>query len=249
MRWPPTVSVALLVLPLAACGTGDDETLTVFAAASLTGVFDQLEEHYEADHPGVDVRISYAGSADLVSQITDGAEADVFASADTATMDALVVAGLTDGDPTEFATNTLVIAVPPGNPADVDSLADLAKPDLQLVLCAPEVPCGRATAEVAERADLALEPVSEEQSVTDVLAKVEAGEADAGLVYVTDVAAAGDRVEGIAFPESATVVNRYPVVVLADAEHSASARAWVDLLLGDVGQRVLRDAGFGPPTA
>lgn len=249
MRCPRAVSVALLALPLAACGSGDDETLTIFAAASLTGVFDQLEVQFEADHPGVDVRISYAGSSDLVSQITDGAEADVFASADTATMDTLVAAGLTDGDPTGFATNTLVIAVPPGNPADVDSLDDLAEPDLQLVLCAPEVPCGSAAAEVAERADLDLEPVSEEQSVTDVLAKVEAGEADAGLVYVTDVAAAGDRVEGIAFPESASVVNNYPVVVLGDSEHSASAGAWLDLLLGDAGQRVLRDAGFGPPAS
>lgn len=249
MRWLLAVPGVLLVLPLAACGTGDDETLTVFAAASLTGVFDRLEEQYEADHPGVDVRISYGGSADLVSQLTDGAEADVLAAADTTTMDTLVAAGLADGDPTGFATNTLVIAVPPGNPAGVEQLADLAKPDLQLVLCAPEVPCGNAAAEVAERADLDLQPVSEEQSVTDVLAKVEAGEADAGLVYVTDVAAAGDRVEGIAFPESAAAINRYPVVVLAGSEHSANARAWLDLLLGDAGQRVLRDAGFGPPAS
>lgn len=242
----------LLVLPLAACGSsGDSEAdkkkLTVFAAASLTATFEVLEEQYEDAHPDVDVKLSFAGSSDLVAQIAAGAQADVFASADANNMDKLVDAGLAAGDPVEFATNTLIIAVPPGNPAGVETLADLAEADLQLVVCAPEVPCGAAAVTVAETAGVELEPVSEEQSVTDVLAKVEAGEADAGLVYVTDVRGAGDSIEGIAFPEAATVVNHYPVVAVEGSDHADLAQAWVDLVLSASGQKVLSDAGFGPP--
>ncbi|NYI43903.1 molybdate transport system substrate-binding protein [Nocardioides aromaticivorans] len=248
-------ATVLLTLPLAGCGDdgagdsggGDGTTLTVFAAASLTAPFEELERTFEADHPGVDVKLSFGGSSDLVAQIIEGAEADVFASADTRNMDTLVDAGLAAGDPAELATNTLEIAVPPGNPGDVKGLADLADDDLNVVVCAPEVPCGNAAVEVAKAAGVTLAPDSEEQSVTDVLGKIESGEGDAGLVYVTDVTAAGDEVEGIEFPESADVVNHYPVVVVKDSAHADLAQQWVDLVLGD-GQAVLGAAGFGPPS-
>ncbi|GAA3672740.1 molybdate ABC transporter substrate-binding protein [Nocardioides ginsengisoli] len=255
LRLGATSAAVLLALPLAACGDdstsnkdGGKQTLTVFAAASLTKTFEELEKDYEAAHSDVDVKLSFGGSSDLVSQISEGARADVFASADTANMDKLVSAGLADGTPREFATNTLMIAVPPGNPAGIKSFADLTRKGLNLVLCQPEVPCGSAATKVADAAHVTLTPVSEEQSVTDVLAKVESGEADAGLVYVTDVTAAGDKVQGIEFPETAGVVNHYPIVAIKDSAHAKLAQEWIDLVLGD-GQSVLKNAGFGPPAS
>jgi molybdate transport system substrate-binding protein len=241
-----------LVLPIAACGgddaSGDGETtLTVYAAASLSATFEQIAADFEKEHDGVDVKLSFGGSSDLVTQIQEGAPDDVFASADTATMDKLVADDLAVGDPQDFATNVLEIAVPPGNPADVQSLQDLAGRDVNLVTCAPEVPCGAAAQAVADEAGVTLDPVSEEQSVTDVLAKVTSGEADAGLVYVTDVRAAGDDVEGVPFPESRSVVNVYPIVPVADAAEPALAGEFVDLVLSDTGQKILTDAGFGQP--
>jgi molybdate transport system substrate-binding protein len=238
----------LLLLPLTGCGgSDDDQTLTVFAAASLTAVFDELENEYEDSHPGVDVRISYGGSSDLVAQIEEGAEVDVFASADTPTMDRLVEAELADSRPRDFASNTLTVAVAPGNPGGIATLDDLADPELDLVLCAPEVPCGRAAHEVADRAGVTLDPVSEEQSVTDVLAKVREGEADAGLVYVTDIDAADGDVDAVELPELAEVVNRYPISVVEGSDDSDLAQDLVDLVLSDAGQAVLADHGFGPP--
>ncbi|GAB3083668.1 molybdate ABC transporter substrate-binding protein [Isoptericola nanjingensis] len=245
-------AAALAVTALAGCGapaSGDDggtTTLTVFAAASLKGSFEDLAEQFEAAHDGVDVQLSFAGSSDLVAQIQQGAPADVFASADTANMDKLVGDDLVT-DPRDFATNTLEIAVPPGNPAGVESLQDLASPDVKLVLCAPEVPCGAASAKVADAAGLDLRPVSEEQSVTDVLGKVIAGEADAGLVYVTDVAAAGDDVEGVELPEASEAVNTYPIAPVADAEQAELAQEFVDLVLSDDGRRTLAGFGFAAP--
>lgn len=239
-----------LLAPLAACGGGADEqrtTVTVYAAASLTSTFERLGTEFEREHPDAEVKLSFGGSSDLVTQIREGAPADVFASADTATMDKLTADGLAAGTPRDFATNTLEIAVPPGNPAHITGLRDLAKPGVDLVVCAPEVPCGAATQAVAERAGVALDPVSQEQSVTDVLAKVTAGEADAGLVYVTDVRAAGDDVEGVEFPESAAVVNTYPIAAVEGSEHADLARQFVDLVLGETGRRVLTRAGFGTP--
>lgn len=246
---PVVVAVALA----AGCGGGGPSdappraTLTVFAAASLRDVFERLADRFEADHPGVTVRLSFAGSSDLAAQLQQGAPADVLASADTATMDRLVADGLVAGDPAAFATNTLEIAVPPGNPAGVATLADLAKDGVRLVVCAPQVPCGRATVSVAAAAGLTLHPVSEEQSVTDVLGKVTAGEADAGLVYVTDVLGAGEAVEGIPFPESRRAVNTYPIAVLAGAAEPALARQLVDLVRGPDGQAALTQAGFATP--
>lgn len=258
-RWCTTMAALLLVAATASCGDGasdaadsdggdgGDTTLTVFAAASLTSSFEQLGKSFEDSHDGVDVEFNFAGSSDLVAQIQSGAPADVFASADDANMEKLTAEDLQGSDPELFATNTLEIATPPDNPADVQSLEDLADPDLNLVVCAPEVPCGAAAQSVAEAGGVTLEPDSEEQSVTDVLGKVTSGEADAGLVYVTDVIAAGDDVQGIDFPESESVVNNYPIATVADSENADLAQEFVDLVLGDEGQQVLADAGFGQP--
>jgi molybdate transport system substrate-binding protein len=243
------LGATLLLVGAAACEGDDDAdtTLTVFAAASLTTSFEELGEQFEESHDGVEVEFNFAGSSDLVSQIQGGAPADVFASADEANMAKITADGLNDSEPQLFATNTLEIAVPPDNPAGVQTFQDLAKPDLNLVICAPDVPCGAAAQVVAESAGVELQPVSEEQSVTDVLGKVTSGEADAGLVYVTDVIAAGDDVQGIEFPESSTVVNLYPIATVADSENADLAQEFVDLVLSDEGQQVLADAGFGRP--
>jgi molybdate transport system substrate-binding protein len=222
-------------------------TLTVYAAASLKKTFTTLGEQFEATHPGTTVTFNFAGSSDLVAQLQQGAPADVFASADTRNMDKATADGLVSGQPVDFATNTLQIAVPPDNPAGVTSLADLAEEGVTVVLCAPEVPCGAASTRVEAAARLAIEPVSEEQSVTDVLGKVTSGEADAGLVYVTDVKAAGDAVRGIAFPESSAAVNTYPIAVLQDSRNAALAADFVELVGGPQGRAVLAAAGFAAP--
>jgi molybdate transport system substrate-binding protein len=252
-------AAALVLAAVAGCGSSgsggtdrtddtaaEETTLTVYAAASLTGTFEQIGQEFEQAHDGVQVEFGFAGSSDLVAQIQEGAPADVFASADEATMEKLTADGLEGAEPVTFAANTLEIAVPPGNPAGVQDFDDLAGDGLNLVVCAPEVPCGAATRHVAEVAGVELAPVSEEQSVTDVLAKVATGEADAGLVYVTDVIGAGDRVEGIEFAESASVVNVYPIAPVADSANADLAQEFVDLVLAEVGQSVLRDAGFAP---
>ena len=222
-------------------------SITVFAAASLTATFTDLAAQFEAEHPGVTVDLNFAGSSDLVTQITEGAPADVFASADTKNMTKLTDAALNAGDPVDFATNVLEIAVPPGNPAGIETFADLAGPGVKLVTCAPAVPCGAAAVAVAKAAGVTLAPVSEESAVTDVLGKVTSGEADAGLVYVTDVIGAGDAVEGIEFDEAAEAVNTYPVVALRDSAAPDVAAAFVAFVAGAAGQKVLAAAGFGAP--
>ena len=223
------------------------ETLTVFAAASLKKTFTELATEFEAANPGVTVALNFAGSADLVTQITEGAPADVFASADTKNMAKLAAAGLVSGTPTVFATNTLEIAVPPGNPAGVTTFADLANPATKVVVCAAQVPCGAATATIEKATGVDLTPVSEENAVTDVLGKVSSGEADAGLVYVTDVAAAGTSVLGIPFSESGTAVNSYPIGVVAASAHAELAGLFAAFVTGPTGHRVLAAAGFGAP--
>ena len=243
------VALSVLALLLAGCGggraaAGDERTLTVFAAASLTGPFGELEERFEDAHPGVDVRLSLNGSSDLATQIEEGAPADVFASADTATMDRL--GDLATG-PRTFATNTLEIATRPGNPEGVTGFEDLADPGLQVVVCAAPVPCGTATEHLEEVTGVGLDPVSREQSVTDVLGKVTSGQADAGVVYRSDVASAGDAVQGVGIERAGEVVNAYPVSVLDGAADPALAQEFVDLVLSAQGQRVLSDAGFGAP--
>lgn len=251
-RASPLAIAVLTFTLLAGCGgddrsdEGDGTTLTVYAAASLTTSFEAIAAEFEEQHDGVAVELAFGGSADLVAQIQQGAPADVFASADAANMAKLTGDGLGAAAPEHFATNTLEIAVPPGNPGGVETFADLAEDGLDVVVCAPEVPCGAAAVRLEETTGVDISPVSEEQSVTGVLGKVTSGEADAGLVYLTDVIAAGDDVEGIPFPESAEALNSYPIVVLADARDTDLARAFVELVLDDTGQRILQDAGFAP---
>ena len=259
---PLLAAVGLVALALAGCASTTpaattpsssatvaalEGDITVFAAASLKTTFSELAASFEAENPGTTVALNFAGSSDLVTQIVEGAPADVFASADTKNMTKLTDAALAAGDPVDFATNVLEIAVPPGNPAGITDFASLAGPGVKLVVCAPEVPCGSATAAVATAAGITLAPVSEESSVTDVLGKVTSGEADAGLVYVTDVTAAGDAVEGLEFDESAEAVNTYPIVALQDSASADVAQAFVDYVAGQAGQDVLRAAGFGAP--
>jgi len=222
-------------------------TLTVFAAASLKAAFTEIGQKFEAENPGVTVTFNFAGSSDLVAQIQQGAPADVFASADTKNMDIAVTANLLDGRAENFATNTLEIATPPDNPANIRSLDDLAAPGVKVVLCAEQVPCGSAAAKVEQAAGVDIKPVSEEQSVTDVLGKVISGEADAGLVYVTDVKAAGDKVHGVEFPESAEAVNTYPIASLKGSIGNGLAEHFIAFVTGPEGQAVLAAAGFGKP--
>ncbi|WP_240793758.1 MULTISPECIES: molybdate ABC transporter substrate-binding protein [unclassified Arthrobacter] len=258
------LTAVLFAAPLAACaggagnstaggnatqGTGkgaDQETLTVFAAASLKTSFTELAERFGKENPGTSVTLSFAGSADLATQISQGAPADVFASADDRNMAKLQDAGLVDGDPRDFATNTLAIAVQAGNPAGIGSFADLARSGTKLVMCARQVPCGAAAAAVEQQTGTDLSPVSEENSVADVLGKVTSGEADAGLVYVTDVRAAGGKVENIPFPEAAGAVNTYPIATLAGSRHKAAAAKFLELVTGPGGREILAAAGFGP---
>ena len=222
-------------------------SITVYAAASLKTTFTALAEDFEEAHPGTTVELTFAGSSDLVTQLTNGAPGDVFASADEKNMAKLTDADLVEGDPVDFATNVLQIAVPPSNPAGVETFADLARPGVKTVVCAPQVPCGAATVAVEDATGVALSPVSEESSVTDVLGKVTSGEADAGLVYVTDVIAAGDAVRGITFPESSKAVNTYPIAPLAGSANPAVAAAFAAYVVSAEGQRVLAKAGFGAP--
>jgi molybdate transport system substrate-binding protein len=264
-RLPALAVVGVLAL-VTACGTGDGSygsggpsaappgsgtslsgDLTVFAAASLKATFTEIGARFEEAHPGTRVAFSFAGSSDLVAQLQQGAPADVFASADEANMAKATRDALTTGRPVDFATNTLEIAVPPGNPAKVASLRDLARPGVKVVLCAPVVPCGSAAARVEAAAGVDLRPVSEEQSVTDVLGKVAAGEADAGLVYVTDVRGARSSVQGVPFPESSGAVNTYPVAALKGSRNPALAAAFVQAVTGEPGRSVLARAGFGRP--
>ena len=249
--------VATLLAGCAAPSTGSgngtnatpvvEQTLTVFAAASLKDTFTELATEFEESHPGVTVSLNFAGSADLVSQVTEGAPADVVAFADEKNMAKLTDAGLIDGTPELFASNTLEIAVPPGNPQDITSFQDLAKPGAKVVICAAQVPCGSATAKIEEVTGITLTPVSEESAVTDVLGKVSSGEADAGLVYVTDVEAAGDTIEGVTFPESTGAVNKYPIGVVAASTLPDLASDFSALVTGPDGQKILAAAGFATP--
>ena len=262
MRRPFAVlAVAILAVVFAGCGGGEtapagedppgtpaeSTALTVFAAASLKQTFTTLGEQFESTHAGTTVTFNFAGSADLAAQLQQGAPADVFAAADTKNMDKVVADTLVSGAPTNFAANTLAIAVPVDNPAGVGSFQDLIKPGLRLVVCAPAVPCGSATRKIETATGIDLMPVSEESAVTDVLNKVQTGEADAGLVYVTDVKGAAGQVLGIRFPESTASVNLYPIAPLAASQNPDRAQEFVDLVTGPEGQAVLADAGFARP--
>lgn len=240
---------AALALTAASCGNdasagdGMSGTVTVFAAASLTGTFTQLGKDFEAANPGAKVNFNFAGSSALAKQITEGAPADVFASAAPKN-----TAQVTDAvTPVTFATNKLEIAVPKGNPARITGLADFAKPALKLALCAEQVPCGAAAAKVFEVAGIRAQPDSLEQDVKAALTKVRLGEVDAALVYRTDVKAAADEVEGIEFAEADKAINEYPIALLGEAPNAAGGKAFIDFVRSDRGRKVLTEAGFEVP--
>jgi len=220
--------------------------LTVYAAASLKGAFDELATDFEQQHPSLDVQpITYDGSSTLATQIIEGAPADVFASADEKNMQKVVDAGLASA-PELFASNTLVLVVPAGNPGGVTGLDDLADPDLTVVLCAAEVPCGAASTTLLSNAGVTASVDSYEQNVTAVLTKVAAGEADAGLVYVTD-AATTDDVDTVEVDGTDAVVNHYPIAALSGSSNADAADVFVAFVLGDDGREVLASFGFGAP--
>ncbi len=246
MRIPPHASAAAAaLLVLTGCGSahGPDHHVTVFAAASLKKVFTMVGDDFTAANPDTPADFSFAGSADLLTQLTHGALADVFASADAATMDKAIRAGLVAGSPVDFATNTLTIAVAPGNPKGVRGFRDLAR--VSLVTCAPEVPCGASLPGLEKTMGVDLAPVSEESSVADVLNKVTSGQADAGVVYRTDVLAAAGRAVAVPFPEAA--VNTYRIATLKSAGNPSLATRFVDQVTGPAGRAALAAAGFGPP--
>ncbi|WP_414941633.1 molybdate ABC transporter substrate-binding protein [Amycolatopsis sp. cmx-11-51] len=247
---------ALLALTLAATACGSEQpvtaqiearTLTVFAAASLTESFGTLGKRFEAQNSGVTVKFSFEGSSALVQKLTQGAKADVFASADHANMDEATKGEVIDGQPSVFATNRLAIAVGKGNPQGIKGLADLAKDGLTVVVCAPQVPCGSAAKKVQQSSGVTLKPASEEQDVKSVLAKVRSGDADAGLVYVTDATSAAGKVDKVDFPESASAINDYPIAVVKDAPQAHLAGLFRDFVLSAEGKQELAKVGFGAP--
>jgi molybdate transport system substrate-binding protein len=243
-------------LLLAACGSGTPSggsggaapqarDLTVFAAASLTESFTELKSQFEADNPGVTVKLNFGGSSDLAQQIVNGAPADVFAAASDATMKTVTDAGAAAGAPTVFATNVLQIATPPGNPKGIATFADLAEPGLKVVVCAPQVPCGATAAKIEQATGVTLSPVSEEPDVKSALSKVTSGDADAGLVFVTDVNSAGSTVQGVTFPEAQKAVTNYPIAVMKSAPQADLAAEFQALVTGDAGKKALQAVGFG----
>ena len=226
---------------------GSAGEITVFAAASLTEAFTEVGEAFSAANPGASATFSFDASSALVQQIIEGAPADVFASADTANMDKLTDAGLNGSEPEIFATNLLTIIVAPGNPLGITGVADLANPELKVVICAPEVPCGNYANQVLTAAAVTVTPVSLEQNVRGVVTKVTAGEADAGIVYVTDVTAAGDAADMVEIPADINVVAEYPIASVAASPHPDVDDAFIDFLTGPDGQAILADYGFGSP--
>jgi len=257
-RTPALLLSLVATLALAGCGGSDASsggggsdqetgTLTVLAAASLTETFTTLAKDFEDRHPGVQVKLAFDSSATLAEQVTQGAPADVLATADERTMQTVVDAHGTAGDARLFATNHLQMVVPRDNPAGLKKFSDLERPGVKYVVCVDSAPCGKLAATVLEATGITAKPVSEEVDVKAVLGKVELGEADAGLVYATDAVAGGDKVRPIDIPTSNENLNSYPIAALADARKPALARDWVALVTGPTGRRVLADAGFGKP--
>jgi molybdate transport system substrate-binding protein len=256
-RVPLAAALGASLTLAAGCGSTDEDssgssgkggkTVFVFAAASLTETFTSLGRAFESAHPGVRVKFNFGGSSALAQQVTQGAPADVFAAASPATMKTVTDAKDAAGAPKVFVRNRLEIAVPPGNPGKVRALKDLTNPRLKVVECAPEVPCGAAAITALAAAQLKIKPVSEEQDVKAALTKVQLDEADAALVYRTDVKSAGGKVTGIDFPEAAQAVNDYPIATLAKAPQPDLADQFVQLVLSDQGRSVLTQAGFESP--
>ena len=218
--------------------------VTVLAAASLQKAFEEIETTVEKDNPGLDVTFDFQGSQDLVASLAGGDSADVLATANNSTMKTAADQKLV-GNQTEFATNVLTLIVPKGNPKKITGL-DSSLDGANLVICAPEVPCGEATKKLAQAQGITLNPVSEEQKVTDVRGKVESGEADAGIVYTTDAAAAKDKADKIDIPDGG-VVNHYPIAQTAKPENPAGAQVFIDAVTGKTGQEILAKYGFGKP--
>lgn len=256
------VLTAALLLPLAACGGDDTETsaggskaagsasdttgadLTVLAAASLTDVFRTAGAAYEESHPGTEITFSFAGSQELVAQVSQGSPADVLVTADTKSMDKVRADA---GAPTVIAKNRLVIATGEGNPHQVDELKDLADPGLKVVLAAPEVPAGKYSQQILDAQNITVKPVSQEPNVRGVLSKVELGEADAGLVYKTDADSAQDKVDAVPIPDAQNAVAEYPAATLKSSKNAEAAAAFVAWLSSPEGQKILQDAGFQKP--
>jgi molybdate transport system substrate-binding protein len=239
---------------IAACGSSGTSasgqvtgTVIVFAAASLNGAFGKIGEQFEHEHPGVTVKFNYAGSSSLATSIKQGAKADVFASANTQNMSAVTGDNLATGTPEVFARNQLEIMVGKGNPMKITSVDNLTNPAVKVAVCAPAVPCGSYSKDIFAKAGVTVKPVSEETSVTGVVTKVSLGEADAGIVYVTDVKAAGDKVSGVPIPADQNVVADYPMVELKDAPNSSAATAFMAYVNGQAGQQVLASYGFLQP--
>lgn len=257
---------AAALLALSACSSSDSDSgktsdssasasasdklsgeVTVFAAASLKESFTTLGKEFEKEHPGTKVTFSFGGSDALAASITGGAPADVFASASPKTMKIVTDAGDAAGTPATFVRNQLEIATLPGNPDKIASLKDLTESGLKVVLCDKTVPCGAAAEKAIEAGKLKLTPVSYEEDVKSALNKVVLKEADAAVVYKTDVKAAGDKVEGVEFPESADAINDYPITVLKESQNSDAAKAFIALVQSAEGQKVLSEAGFLQP--
>jgi molybdate transport system substrate-binding protein len=222
-------------------------TVTVFAAASLQESFTALGKEFEKEHPGTKVNFSFGGSDTLAAQITGGAPADVFAAASPKTMKIVTDKGDAVGTPATFVRNQLEIATLPGNPDKISSLKDLTKSSLKVVLCDKTVPCGAAAQKALTASKLTLTPASYEQDVKSALNKVVLKEADAAVVYKTDVKAAGSKVQGVEFPESANAINDYPITLVKNARDSVAAKAFIALVQSAEGQKVLSEAGFLKP--
>src|ERR1700744_929654 len=250
------LSLALVAL-LSGCGqkttpsptasSSAAHSIVVFAATLLKPAFTLLAGKFQTDNPGAAIDFNFATSSELANKLSQGASADVFASADSAQMDTVVKADLTSSDPINFASNTLVIVTAPGDPKQIRSFADLAKPDLRVAVCQASAACGSAAQRIEDNTGVHLNPVSEESMSAGVLGKVTSGEDDAGLVYLTDAHKAGDKVTAVKFPESDEAVNIYPIAVLKHAAQPALAQKFVDLVPGATGRQVLTQAGFASP--
>ncbi len=221
-------------------------SITVFAASSLLGTFTQLGKQFEAAHPGAKVTFSFGASSALATQIVNGAPADVFASASPTNMQQVVAAG-DASNPATFASNVMEVAVPPANPAGVTSVNDLAKSSVKVALCQPQVPCGSTAAKVFANAKVTVKPVTLEPDVKSVLGKVELDAVDAGMVYVTDVKAAGAKVTGVQIPADLNASTSYPIAAISKSGDAATAQAFAAYVLSPAGQSVLAAAGFEKP--
>jgi molybdate transport system substrate-binding protein len=255
--WTAGLLSLALVADLSGCGqktpssattsTSAATSIVVFAALPLKPAFTLLAGKFQTDNPGATIDFDFATSSELANKLTQGANADIFASADSAQMDTVVKADLTSSDPINFASNTLVIVTAPGDPKQIRSFADLAKPDLRVAVCQASVPCGSATQHIEDNTGVHLNPASEESVSSGVLGKVTSGEADAGLVYLTDAHKAGDTVTAVKFPESNDTVFVYPIAILKRTSQPSLAQNFVDLVTGATGQQVLTQAGFASP--